>query len=156
MGTFGVRVEVETGGIAVAGRPLQVTAVLTAEADVQVISVAVAFVGRWWRATFGPWPGPVPYGKDVWGPATPVDGHAPVRLRAGEQRRWSAVLGPASYPTLPPAGTRLLEFRHEVEAAVCTADSLRMPKKIRAVEVFAPRGMYPGQAGHSSFPRCPA
>jgi len=158
MWTTGVRVDVETGGIAVAGRLLEVTAVVTAETDVQVLSLALGYVGRWWRRPLVPTPGMPPWwGKDVWGLVTPVDRLGPVRLRAGEARRWSAVLGPASYPTLPPAGTRLLGFRHDVEVAVCTDASLRMAEKVRPVEVLAPSGLYPGVAGHvlTSDPRAP-
>lgn len=149
MSRLGVRVEVEAGGVAVVGRPLVVHAVVTADADVELTAVALGYVGHWWGRALVPVPSVVARsrGKDVWGLATPVDHHAPVRLRAGEQRRWSAPLGPATYPTLPSRGMRLLELRHEVEAAVATAGSIRPAQANRAVAVMAPRGLHPELAG---------
>ncbi len=143
-----VTVAVECG-TAVVGNPLTVTAIVRARRDVEIDAVAVAYIGRWMvpPQVSLPTTTSVSGGKDEWGVATPVNSHAPVSMAAGEERRWSAQLGPARYPTQPTLGLESIEYHHVVEAAVSTSRLLSPRGVFRPVVVSSPRWVNEDIAG---------
>lgn len=148
MSRRGVKVDVECEE-AVVGRPLTVTAVARATRAVEIGGVAVGFVGRWQipppvslPVTVG-----VSGGKVDWGIATLVGEHDPAVLAAGEERRWSASLGPARFPTLTSLGLQSMDYHHVIEAAVATGSPLGPTLARRAVVVRSPRWINADVAG---------